>query len=48
MTRELGKYNESIFERIKHLNEIEQKYWSAREFYRALDYKKMGQIPQSN
>ena len=28
------------FEDIKHLNEIGQEYWSAREFYKALDYLK--------
>ena len=30
----------SSFENIKHLNEIGQKYWSARELYKALDYLK--------
>lgn len=40
MAAELEKYNESVFERIKHINEIGQEYWSARELYQALDYKK--------
>ena len=29
-----------IFEDIKHLNEIGQEYWSARELYTILDYIK--------
>ncbi len=28
----------TIFEKIKHLNEIGQEYWSARELFRALEY----------
>ena len=39
MTNQLEQYNESVFERIKHSNEIGQEYWSARELFQALDYK---------
>lgn len=38
MASHLEKYSESVFERIKRLNEIGQEYWSARELYQALDY----------
>lgn len=31
---------DSLFESIKHFNEIGQEYWSARELYSALDYLK--------
>ena len=40
MARGLEQYNESVFERIKHSNEIGQEYWSARELYLALEYKR--------
>ncbi len=39
MAKEEEQYNESVFEGIKQINEIGQEYWSAREFYHALDYK---------
>jgi DNA-damage-inducible protein D len=29
---------QSIFESIKHINEHEQEYWSARELYKILEY----------
>lgn len=32
--------NNTIFEELKHVNEIGQEYWSAREFYSILDYLK--------
>lgn len=32
----------SIFESIKHINEHEQEYWSARELAKALEYKDFG------
>jgi DNA-damage-inducible protein D len=32
--------NETIFEKIKHVNEIGQEYWSARELFRVLEYIK--------
>jgi len=32
--------NNSIFEQIKHINEIGQEYWSARELFTVLDYIK--------
>ncbi len=31
---------QTIFERIKHLNEIGQEYWSARELFTTLEYIK--------
>jgi DNA-damage-inducible protein D len=30
----------SIFENIKKINEFGEQYWSAREFYRVLEYVK--------
>ncbi len=32
--------NNTIFEEIKHINEIGQEYWSARELYTVLEYIK--------
>lgn len=32
--------NQTIFEQIKHLNDIGQEYWSARELFSVLDYIK--------
>ena len=32
-------YNETIFDRIKHLDEDGREYWSARELQQVLDYK---------
>ncbi|MBN8835742.1 MAG: DNA damage-inducible protein D [Sphingobacteriia bacterium] len=32
--------NDSLFENIKHTNEIGQEYWKARELFKALDYIK--------
>jgi len=32
--------NNTIFEQIKHVNEIAQEYWSARELFTVLDYIK--------
>ena len=32
--------NNIIFEEIKHLNDIGQEYWSARELFTVLDYIK--------
>ena len=29
---------QTIFEKIKHLNQIGQGYWSARELFRVLEY----------
>ena len=34
------KAGQPIFEKIRHLNEIGQEYWSAREFYTVLEYLK--------
>lgn len=38
MNEELGRYNEEIFERIKHVNENGQEYWSARDLQIILEY----------
>lgn len=35
---DLGNYNESVFESIKHINEFGEEYWSARELSKALGY----------
>ena len=32
-------YNENIFESIKHINEYQDEYWSARELRKVLLYK---------
>lgn len=32
------KYNEQIFENIKHVNEYGQEFWYARELQVALEY----------
>lgn len=37
---ELEKYNEKIFEDIKHIDEYGNEYWEARELMTILDYKK--------
>lgn len=34
----LGKYNESIFENIKHINDSDQEFWYARELQEVLEY----------
>lgn len=35
----LTKYNESIFESIKHIDEYGNEYWEARELQKVLEYK---------
>ena len=35
-----NKYNNNIFENIKHIDEYDNEYWLARELQIALDYKK--------
>jgi DNA-damage-inducible protein D len=35
----IDKYNESLFEEIKHIDEDGNEYWSARELQNALQYK---------
>ena len=40
MANQLKKYSESTFESIKHFNAIGQEYWSARELFIVLEYKK--------
>lgn len=34
----IKKYNEEIFENIKHINEYDQEFWYARELQNALEY----------
>ncbi len=36
---EIEKYNETIFEGIKHTDEFGQEFWYARELQLALEYK---------
>lgn len=38
--KNLTKYNESIFESIKHTDEFGNEYWEARELQKALEYKR--------
>ena len=35
----LLKYNETIFENIKHIDEEGNEYWFARELQKVLEYK---------
>lgn len=39
MTKELEEYTERTFEDIKHLDEIGNEYWEARELQKMLEYK---------
>ena len=36
---ELKEYTEKMFEDIKHIDEVGNEYWHAREFQRVLEYK---------
>ena len=36
---EIEKYNEKMFEKIKHIDEYGNEYWEARELQRMLEYK---------
>ena len=38
MGNNIQKYNEDVFEKIKHVNEYGQEYWSARELQGVLEY----------
>ncbi len=38
--RNLEKYNESVFESIKHVDDYGHEYWYARELQKVLDYSK--------
>lgn len=40
MTQELEKYQEQVFEDIKHIDEYGNEYWEARELMVALEYTK--------
>lgn len=40
MARDIEKQSNSVFENIKKINQIGQEYWSARELFKALEYKK--------
>lgn len=35
---DITRYNETIFESIKHINEYDQEYWNARELQKVLEY----------
>ena len=37
--KELEKYNEAVFENIKHIDEYGDEYWLARELQTVLCYK---------
>ena len=37
---ELEKYNEKIFEDIKHIDEYGNEYWEVRELMTILEYRK--------
>lgn len=37
---EIKKYNETIFEDIKHIDEYGNEYWLARELIKVLEYSK--------
>lgn len=39
---EISKYNEIIFENIKHIDEYGNEFWYARELSKALEYKDWG------
>ena len=36
---EIKEYTEKIFEDIKHIDELGNEYWLARELMKALEYK---------
>ena len=40
MKNDLGNYNETIFESIKHTDEYGNEYWYARELQKILEYKR--------
>ena len=40
MTNDIEQYSESIFEKIKHINEYGEEFWHARELQEALEYTK--------
>lgn len=40
----LTKYNNSIFESIKHIDEDGNEYWEARELQKVLEYKEWGKF----
>ena len=40
MSSNIENLKNSVFESIKKINQIGQEYWSARELYIALEYKK--------
>lgn len=37
---EIQKYNKKTFENIKHIDELGNEYWEARELMPALEYSK--------
>ena len=40
MTKNIENYGEVVFEKIKHIDENDHEYWSARELMTALGYSK--------
>lgn len=44
MTKELKKYTETVFEKIKHINEYGQEVWYARELSKLLEYKQFNKF----
>ena len=40
----IEEYNKNIFENIKHIDELGNEYWLARELIVLLEYKKMAKI----
>jgi DNA-damage-inducible protein D len=40
MSKEIMDFSNSPFEKIKKINEYQSEYWSAREFYKLLDYSR--------
>ena len=44
---DISKYNESIFEGIKHVNEYGQEFWYARELQDALEYSQWRRFNQA-
>ncbi len=39
-SQELESYQDNIFEQHKMMNEFSKEYWSARDFYKIIDYKR--------
>ena len=44
----IDEYKEKTFDDIKHLDELGNEYWEAREFMLVLGYLKWGNISNNN